>query len=138
MRIARDSDLDLVEVAPQSRPPVCKIMDYSKYKYEQEIKAKEARKKQTTITVKEIKLRPKIDIHDFQTKKKHVERFLAAGDKVKVTIMFRGREMAHQELGEKLLTRLAEEVAELGVVESKPKVDGRNMVMMMSPVKATT
>lgn len=135
MRIARDQDLDLVEVAPQGKPPVCKIMDYSKFKYEQEIKAKEARKKQTTITIKEMKLRVKIDDHDFETKKKHVVRFLKQGDKVKITIMFRGREMAHQELGERLLMRLFEDVSELATIESMPKVDGRNMVMMLNPIK---
>lgn len=109
-------------------------MDYSKYKYEQEIKAKEARKKQSTITIKEMKLRPKIDDHDFETKKKHVVRFLRAGDKVKITIMFRGREMVHAEIGERLLKRLAEDVHELGTVESPPKLDGRNMIMMLTPV----
>lgn len=123
-----------MEVAPQSKPPVCKIMDYSKYKYEQEIKAKEARKKQTTITIKEMKLRPKIDNHDFETKKKHVERFLRAGDKVKITIMFRGREMVHTEIGEKLLKRLADDISEIGAVESNPKLDGRNMIMMLTPL----
>ncbi len=126
-------NLDLVEVAPQADPPVCKVMDYGKYRYEQEQKAKEARKKQTTINIKEIKLRPKIDEHDFQTKKGHVERFLKKGDKVKVTIMFRGRELVHPHLGEKLLRRMAEELEELGEIESEPNLDGRNMVMMMTP-----
>jgi len=126
-------NLDLVEVAPQADPPVCKVMDYGKYRYEQEQKAKEARKKQTTINIKEIKLRPKIDEHDFQTKKGHVERFLKKGDKVKVTIMFRGRELVHPHLGEKLLRRMAEELEELGEIESEPNLDGRNMVMMMAP-----
>ena len=126
-------NLDLVEVAPQADPPVCKVMDYGKYRYEQEQKAKEARKKQTTINIKEIKLRPKIDEHDFQTKKGHVERFLKKGDKVKVTIMFRGRELVHPHLGEKLLRRMAEELEELGEIESGPNLDGRNMVMMMAP-----
>jgi translation initiation factor IF-3 len=126
-------NLDLVEVAPMANPPVCKVMDYGKYRYEQEQKAKEARKRQTTISIKEIKLRPKIDHHDFQTKKGHVERFLKKGDKVKVTIMFRGRELVHPHLGEQLLRRMAEELAEIGEIESQPNLDGRNMVMMLVP-----
>jgi len=128
-------NLDLVEVAPMANPPVCKVMDYGKYRYEQEQKAKEARKRQTTISIKEIKLRPKIDDHDFATKKGHVERFLKKGDKVKVTIMFRGRELVHPHLGERLLRRMAEELQELGDVESQPNLDGRNMVMMLGPKK---
>ena len=128
-------NLDLVEVAPMANPPVCKVMDYGKYKYEQEQKAKEARKRQTTISVKEIKLRPKIDDHDFSVKKGHVERFLKHGDKVKLTIMFRGRELMHPHLGERLLRRMAEELVELGDVESEPNLDGRNMVMMLTPKK---
>ncbi|NLO28416.1 MAG: translation initiation factor IF-3 [Actinobacteria bacterium] len=126
-------NLDLVEVAPMASPPVCKVMDYGKYKYEQEQKAKEARKRQTTISIKEIKLRPKIDDHDFDTKKGHVERFLRKGDKVKLTIMFRGRELVHPHLGERLLRRMAEDLAEIGEIESEPNLDGRNMVMMMAP-----
>ncbi len=126
-------NLDLVEVAPMATPPVCKVMDYGKYRYEQEQKAKEARKRQTTISIKEIKLRPKIDDHDFNTKKGHVERFLKKGDKVKLTIMFRGRELVHPHLGEKLLRRMAEELSEIGEVESEPNLDGRNMVMMLAP-----
>lgn len=126
-------NLDLVEVAPMASPPVCKVMDYGKYRYEQEQKAKEARKRQTTISIKEIKLRPKIDDHDFDTKKGHVERFLKKGDKVKLTIMFRGRELVHPHLGEKLLRRMADDLAEIGEVESEPNLDGRNMVMMMVP-----
>jgi translation initiation factor IF-3 len=126
-------NLDLVEVAPMANPPVCKVMDYGKYRYEQEQKAKEARKRQTTISIKEIKLRPKIDDHDFDTKKGHVERFLKHGDKVKLTIMFRGRELVHPHLGERLLRRMAEDLADVGEVESEPSLDGRNMVMMLAP-----
>ncbi len=128
-------NLDLVEVAPDANPPVCRVMDYSKYKYEQEQKQKLARKHQSTITIKEIKLRPKIDPHDYETKKGHVVRFLKNRDKVKVTIMFRGREMTHPERGRTLLLRLADDVKELGQIESEPLQDGRNMVMMLAPVK---
>ena len=128
-------NLDLVEVAPDARPPVCRVMDYGKYRYDQEQKQKIARKHQSTITIKEIKLRPKIDPHDYETKKGHVVRFLRHRDKVKVTIMFRGREMQHPERGRMLLERLAEDVAELGVIESEPLQDGRNMVMLLGPVK---
>jgi translation initiation factor IF-3 len=134
-RYAWDKNLDLVEVAPDAKPPVCRVMDYSKYKYEQEQKAKLARKHQSTITIKEIKLRPKIDPHDYATKKGHVARFLRNRDKVKVTIMFRGREMTHPERGRALLLKLAEEVADLGTIESSPLQDGRNMVMMLAPHK---
>jgi len=129
-------NLDLVEVAPMATPPVCKVMDYGKYRYEQEQKAKEARKRQTTISIKEIKLRPKIDDHDFDTKKGHVERFLRKGDKVKLTIMFRGRELVHPHLGERLLRRMAEDLAEIGEIESEPNLDGRNMVMMLAPKRS--
>jgi translation initiation factor IF-3 len=132
---ARDLDLDLVEVAPTAQPPVCRIMDYGKFKYERDVRQKEARKKQTRVEVKEIKMRPKIDRHDYGTKKGHVERFLKAGARVKVTIMFRGREMAHTELGRKLLDRLTEDLAELATVESYPKLDGRNMIMVLAPTK---
>jgi translation initiation factor IF-3 len=135
LKYAWDKNLDLVEVAPDAKPPVCRVMDYSKYKYEQEQKAKLARKHQSTITIKEIKLRPKIDPHDYATKKGHVVRFLKNRDKVKVTIMFRGREMTHPERGRTLLLKLAEEVEELGIVESAPLQDGRNMVMMLAPHK---
>src|SRR3954462_11342665 len=127
--------LALVEVAPDANPPVCRVMDYSKYKYEQEQKQKLARKHQSTITIKEIKLRPKIDPHDYATKKGHVVRFLKNRDKVKVTIMFRGREMTHPDRGRTLLLRLADDVKELGTIESDPLLDGRNMVMMLAPVK---
>lgn len=126
-------NLDLVEVAPMATPPVCKVMDYGKYRYEQEQKAKEARKRQTIISIKEIKLRPKIDDHDFETKKGHVERFLKNGDKVKLTIMFRGRELMHPHLGERLLRRMAADLADICDVESEPNLDGRNMVMMLAP-----
>jgi translation initiation factor IF-3 len=128
-------NLDLVEVAAQADPPVAKVMDYGKYRYEQEQKAKLARKHQVSINVKEIKLRPKIGIHDYNTKKNHVARFLNQRAKVKVTIMFRGRETAHPERGRDLLMRLAEDVKELGQVESPPLLDGRNMVMMLGPTK---
>lgn len=129
-------NLDLVEVAPMANPPVCKVMDFGKYRYEQEQKAKEARKHQTTISIKEIKLRPKIDDHDFNTKRGHVERFLKKGDKVKLTIMFRGRELVHPHLGERLLRRMAEDLVEIGEIESEPNLDGRNMVMMLVPKRS--
>ena len=135
LRQARDLDLDLVEVAPQASPPVCRIMDYGKYKYERDIRQKEARKKQSRIDVKEIKFRPKIDPHDYATKKGHVERFLKAGQRVKVTIMFRGREMAHTELGRKILDRLVDDLADMAVVDAPPKQDGRNMIMVIAPTK---
>lgn len=135
LAMAADQDLDLVEVAGKADPPVCRIMDYGKYKYEQDQRQKEARKKQSLIVVKEMKMRPKIDSHDYETKKGHVVRFLRGGAKVKVTIMFRGREMAHQELGRRLLDRLADEVAEIAKVDQPPKVDGRNMTMVLSPFK---
>ena len=135
LRLAADADLDLVEVAPMSRPPVAKLMDFGKFKYEAALKAREARKNQVNTVIKEIKLRPKIDPHDYGTKKGHVERFLKAGDKVKVTIMFRGREQSRPELGFRLLQRLAEDVVELGFVESAPKQDGRNMIMVIGPTK---
>jgi translation initiation factor IF-3 len=133
---AQERDLDLVEVAPEARPPVCRVLDYSKYKYEQAQKVKQARKHQQQITVREIKFRPKIAEHDYDTKKHHVERFLRHKDKVKVTIMFRGREVTHPERGTAILDRLAEELAELGVVEQRPIQEGRNMTMMMAPSKA--
>ncbi|MBO1754463.1 translation initiation factor IF-3 [Allobranchiibius sp. CTAmp26] len=135
LRLAGEADLDLVEVAPMAKPPVAKLMDYGKFKYEAAVKAREARKNQVNTVIKEIKLRLKIDPHDYGTKKGHVERFLNAGDKVKVTIMFRGREQSRPEMGFKLLQRLAEDVAEIGFVESSPKQDGRNMVMVIGPVK---
>jgi translation initiation factor IF-3 len=133
LRLAQEADLDLVEVAPTARPPVAKLMDYGKFKYESALKARESRKNQAQTVIKEIKLRPKIDPHDYGTKKSHVERFLRQGDKVKVTIMFRGREQSRPELGFRLLQRLATDVEELGFVESQPKQDGRNMIMVIGP-----
>ncbi|GII58215.1 hypothetical protein Pth03_66040 [Planotetraspora thailandica] len=135
LKLAQEADLDLVEVAATARPPVCKLMDYGKFKYESAMKAREARRNQAHTIIKEIKLRPKIDPHDYETKKGHVVRFLKAGDKVKVTIMFRGREQSRPELGFRLLQRLAEDVTELGFVESQPKQDGRNMIMVIGPHK---
>jgi translation initiation factor IF-3 len=132
---AQQLDLDLVEVAPQADPPVARIMDYGKFKYERDVKQKEARKKQSRTGLKEIKFRPKIDRHDYDTKKGHVERFLAAGNKVKITIMFRGREMAHTELGRRILDRLVADLADTVAVESLPKQEGRNMIMVISPTK---
>jgi translation initiation factor IF-3 len=135
MQYAFDKGLDLVEVASQADPPVARVMDYGKYRYEQEQKAKLARKHQTQINIKEIKLRPKIGVHDYNTKKGHVERFLNQRAKVKVTIMFRGRETSHPERGRDLLLRLAEDVKEIGQIESQPLLDGRNMVMVLGPTK---
>ena len=135
LRLAQENDLDLVEVAPQARPPVCKLMDFGKFKYESAQKARESRRNQQLTVIKEQKLRPKIDQHDYETKKGHVSRFLAAGNKVKVTIMFRGREQSRPELGFRLLQKLADEVTELGFVESSPKQDGRNMIMVLAPHK---
>jgi translation initiation factor IF-3 len=135
LEYAESKNLDLVEVAAQADPPVARVMDYGKYRYEQEQKAKLARKHQVTILLKEIKLRPKIGIHDYNTKKGHVERFLNQRAKVKVTIMFRGREQYHPERGRDLLMRLAEDVKEIGQVESPPLQDGRNMVMVLGPTR---
>src|SRR4051812_46383429 len=136
LRYAQERDLDLVEVAADARPPVCRVLDYSKYKYEQAQKQKAARKHQQQITIREIKLRPKIAENDYETKKGHVERFLKHKDKVKITIMFRGREVTHPERGTALLEKLAEDVQELGVVEQRPVQDGRNMTMLLGPSKA--
>ena len=130
---ARELDLDLVEVAPQAQPPVCRIMDYGKFKYERDIRQKEARKKQARTELKEIKFRPKIDAHDYATKKGHVDRFLRGGHKVKVTIMFRGREMTHTDLGRKILDRLVDDLGGMVTVESMPKQEGRNMIMVIAP-----
>lgn len=135
MEYAEDKDLDLVEVAPQADPPVVRAMDYGKYKYQKEQARKNARKNQVNVNVREIKLRPKIGDHDFNTKRGHVERFLKDGDKVKVTIMFRGREVQHPDIGEELLRRVAEDVEELGSIESQPNLEGRNMTMMLAPKK---
>ena len=132
---AREKDLDLVEVSPTSKPPVCRILDYSKYKYEQEQKAKQARKHQQQVNVREIKLRPKIADHDYATKRGHVERFLRQHNKVKVTIMFRGREQSHPERCRMLLDRLLEDVSEIGVLEQAPLQEGRNMTMLLGPAR---
>lgn len=132
---ARDRDVDLVEVAPNADPPVCRIMDYGKYRYEQAQKEKEQRKRQQQQVVKEIKMRPKISDNDYGTKAGHVRRFLGDGNKVKATIMFRGREMSHTELGRRLLDRLADDMSEMATIESYPTVDGRNMVMVLAPTK---
>jgi translation initiation factor IF-3 len=136
LEYARERDLDLVEIAAEARPPVCRVLDYSKYKYEQEQKKKAARKHQQQVTIREMKLRPKIATHDYETKKGHILRFLKQGQKVKVTIMFRGREMAHPERGEVLLRKVADELAEFGTIEQSPNQEGRNMIMVMAPVKA--
>ena len=133
-RIADDEGLDLVEIAPNATPPVCRIMDYGKFKYDQAIKAKQARKNQSKIEPKEMKFRPKIDVGDYTTKKKHVLRFLDAGNKVKITIMFRGREMAHPEQGLTILERLADDLKDVAVIESQPKMEGRNMHMLIAPL----
>ncbi|HWI21462.1 MAG TPA: translation initiation factor IF-3 [Baekduia sp.] len=135
LRLAQERDLDLVEVAPESRPPVCRILDYSKYKYEQAQKVKAAKKHQQQVTIREIKFRPKIGQHDYDTKKGHVERFLRQKNKVKITIMFRGREVTHPELGKRILDRLAEELSLIGQIEQRPNLDGRNMTMVLGPSK---
>lgn len=136
-RIADNEGYDLVEIAPQALPPVCRIMDYGKFKYDQAIKAKQARKNQSKIETKEMKFRPKIDIGDYTTKKKHVMRFLAAGSKVKITIMFRGREMSHPEQGLSILERLADDLKDVAVIENQPKMEGRNMHMLIAPLPQT-
>ncbi|AQP49167.1 translation initiation factor IF-3 [Tessaracoccus aquimaris] len=138
LRLAAENDLDLVEVAPMARPPVAKLMDYGKFKFEAAQKERDARRNQSNVSTKEMKLRLKIDNHDYETKKGHVVRFLKGGDKVKITIMFRGREQSRPELGMDLLRRLAEDVAEFGFVESSPKQDGRNMLMVLGPTKKKT
>ncbi|MBM3660597.1 MAG: translation initiation factor IF-3 [Actinobacteria bacterium] len=135
LAMARDAELDLVEVAATADPPVCKIMDFNRWKYEQDQKRKESRRKATQVVIKEMKFRPKIDGHDYQTKMRHVERFLGEGNKVKLTIMFRGREMAHPELGLKILNRIADQVADFAIVESAPRQDGRNMTMVLHAIK---
>ena len=131
---ARARELDLVEVAPNANPPVCRIMDFSRHQYEEQQRRKESRRKATQVVIKEMKFRPKIDVHDYTTKMRHVERFLAEGNKVKLTIMFRGREMAHPELGLRILERIADEVSEIAIVESAPRQDGRNMTMVLHPL----
>ncbi len=135
-RIADDEGLDLVEIAPNADPPVCRIMDYGKYKYDQAIKAKQARKNQSKIETKEMKFRPKIDVGDYTTKKKHVLRFLEQGNKVKITIMFRGREMSHPDQGLSILERLSDDLKDVAVIESPPKMEGRNMFMLIAPLPA--
>nr|WP_255417480.1 translation initiation factor IF-3 [Maritimibacter sp. 55A14] len=135
MRLADEAGLDLVEISPNANPPVCKVMDFGKFKYETQKRESEARKKQKIIEIKEVKFRPNTDTHDYQVKLRNVLRFLENGDKVKVTLRFRGREMAHQELGRELLERVAEDVKEIGKVENMPKMEGRQMIMMVGPVK---
>nr|WP_234984224.1 translation initiation factor IF-3 [Roseivivax jejudonensis] len=135
IELAEAAGLDLVEISPNASPPVCKIMDFGKFKYEQQKREAEARKKQKTIDVKEVKFRPNTDSHDYDVKMKNVVKFLEKGDKVKVTLRFRGREMAHQNLGRNLLERVAEDVKEIGKVENMPKMEGRQMVMMIGPAK---
>lgn len=135
MRLAQESDLDLVEVAPNSRPPVVKLMDYGKFKYEAAVKAREARRNQANTEIKEMRFRLKIDEHDYETKKGHVIRFLKGGDKVKVTIMFRGREQSRPEMGRRLLLKLASELEEFGIVENMPSQEGRNMSLVLGPLK---
>lgn len=134
LAFARSKGLDLVEVAAQANPPVCKVMDWGKHLYEESQRQKESRKKQAQVIVKEMKFRPKIDVHDYETKKKHVVRFLEDGAKVKITIMFRGREMTHTELGKKILDQLADDLEEIATVEAQPKLDGRNMIMVLNPL----
>jgi translation initiation factor IF-3 len=135
LSMAREAGFDLVEVAANADPPVCRIMDFGKFKYEQDQRRKESRKRATNVVIKEMKFRPKIDGHDFETKMKHVERFLGEGSKVKLTIMFRGREMAHPEIGRKILERVAEMVTEFATIESAPRQDGRNMTMVLNPLR---
>ncbi len=135
LRLAQESDLDLVEVAPSAKPPVCKLMDFGKYKYEAAVKARESRKKQVNASLKEIRFRLKIDTHDYETKVGHARRFLTGGDKVKAMIQFRGREQQRPEMGVRLLERMAADLAEVGTVESSPRVDGRNMVMVLAPLR---
>lgn len=133
--MAEDAGLDLVEISPNANPPVCKIMDFGKFKYEQQKKQNEAKKKQKVIEVKEVKFRPNIDTHDYDVKMKNVTKFLEGGDKVKVTLRFRGREMAHQEIGRDLLNKIADDIEGLGKIEAWPKMEGRQMVMVAAPVK---
>ena len=135
LAIARSRELDLVEVAANADPPVCRLMDFKRYEYEQQQRRKESRRKATQVVIKEMKFRPKIDVHDYTTKMRHVERFLAEGNKVKLTIMFRGREMAHPELGLRILERIADEVSGIAMVESAPRQDGRNMTMVLNPIR---
>ncbi|MHC1758356.1 MAG: translation initiation factor IF-3 [Negativicutes bacterium] len=133
LQMAAEQQLDLVEVAPNAKPPACRIMDFGKFRFEQQKRDKEAKKKQKVITLKEVKLRPNIEDHDYEVKKKNAQRFIADGDKVKVTIMFRGRELAHPELGRQILVRMANEMKEPAIVEREPKIEGRNMFMILTP-----
>jgi translation initiation factor IF-3 len=133
LKLAFDEKLDLVEVAPTARPPVCRIMDYGRHKYEQSKRDKEAKKKQKLVTVKEVKIRPNIEEHDFVVKLKNVQRFIADGDKVKATVVFRGREITHAEQGKQVLLRLAQAVADTVIIEREPKLEGRNMIMILAP-----
>ncbi len=133
LRMAQEKELDLVEIAPMAKPPVCRIMDFGKFKYEQSKREKETRKKQKTVNVKEVKMRPNIEDHDLEVKTKNAIKFLTEGDKVKVTLMFRGRELAHAELGKKLLARVAETTKDFATIERHPKVEGRNMIMILAP-----
>jgi len=134
MALAQDAGLDLVEISPNAAPPVCKIMDFGKFKYEQQKRESEARKKQKIIEIKEVKFRPNTDIHDFEVKMRNVRKFLENGDKVKISLRFRGREMAHQDLGRKLLERVADNIEDIGKIENMPKMEGRQMIMMIGPV----
>lgn len=136
VELAEEQGLDLVEVAPMARPPVCRIMDYGKFKYEEQRKARDARKKQHHVQIKEVKMRPGIEDHDFDFKTRHARRFLEEGNKVKVTMMFRGRQMAYPDLGREVLTRVADEVADVGKVESAPKMEARSMTMVLAPTKS--
>ena len=133
LQLAAEQQLDLVEVAPNAKPPACRVMDFGKFRFEQQKRDKEAKKKQKVITLKEVKLRPNIEDHDYEVKKKNAQRFIADGDKVKVTIMFRGRELAHPELGRQILVRMANEMKEPAIVEREPKIEGRNMFMILTP-----
>ncbi len=135
MQMAEEAGLDLVEISPNAKPPVCKVMDFGKYKYEQAKRESEAKKKQKTIEIKEIKFRPNTDTHDYQVKLRNIRKFLESGDKVKVTLRFRGREMAHQQLGLQLLERVRDDITDIGTVESMPKLEGRQMMMMVNPSK---
>ncbi|MDH5681619.1 MAG: translation initiation factor IF-3 [Spirochaetota bacterium] len=135
LKMAEEKELDLVEISPQASPPVCKVLDYGKYKFDQKKRIKEAKKKQARVQLKEIKMRPKIDSHDYDYKKKHIEEFLAKGDKVKITLQFRGREMAHIDLGEAILAKLKEELKDSVTIEREPKLEGRQMIMIVAPIK---
>ena len=136
LRLATNFELDLVEVSPKSEPPVCRIMDYGKFKYQQSKKAHDAKKKQAVVHIKEVKMRPKTEEHDFQFKLRHIERFLKEGNKTKITVVFRGRELAHPDLGKNMLARITEEAKEWGKVEQSPKFEGRNFIMILAPIQS--